>query len=250
MATLTSMNSDESKVYYHRGSGKSHQSSRETPSAKDKWIAVGPAPPNLLTADGHSVESFYSPTAKESSLKTFKLAHISHLKLNVAILRQILFCLFGVIVLTSSLAHAKVQIAFFEKRNARGELTPIEPGGHLWHLAIQNQGQWMHAHPFFGVIEADDVRKVGQLFSVIEIDQDIPRERYEAERGKKFSMTDPWHSSETTYCSKLVAKILGIPPQPMLNEEGLGISPDDLYKILKAQPHREIRTCSGLFLVL
>jgi hypothetical protein len=148
----------------------------------------------------------------------------------------------------SSIGFAKVQVAFFEYRTKDGQIYPIEIGGRLYHVAIQYKDKWLNAHPFYGVQLVDDVHQIGQLYSIIEIDREIPNGKFNAELGKKFSLDDPWKNSKTSYCSKLVAQILDISPTKMKSRKGWGISPDDLYGILKADPHNEARSCRGLLL--
>lgn len=82
---------------------------------------------------------------------------------------------------------------FFEKRTKDGQLVPIAPGGHFYHVAIQFGGHWLHAHPFYGVQEVKDVRSLGDLYSLVEIDREGPVEKYKAEFEKTFSVVDSWN---------------------------------------------------------
>lgn len=145
-------------------------------------------------------------------------------------------------------AIASVKVAFFEHRTKDGQLQPIEEGGHLYHVAIQNGEVWMNAKPYYGVHEVSDVRVVGDLYSVIEIPFTPAMEDFERQRGKTFNMHTDWRDVHTTYCSKLVAQILNIRPIPLKKGIGLGLSPDDLYLILKSGPHREVLSCRKSFL--
>ncbi|MDG0817685.1 hypothetical protein [Bdellovibrio svalbardensis] len=151
-------------------------------------------------------------------------------------------------LILSCSGYGKVQVAFFEHRTKDGQLQPIEAGGQLYHVAVQYNDKWLNAHPYYGVQEVDDVRKIGDLYSIIEIDQDVPLEKYKAEFGKHFSISDYWENPKSTYCSKLVAQILDLSPTFMKNGNGWGISPDEVYKILSSKPHREVRSCTNLFL--
>lgn len=150
------------------------------------------------------------------------------------------------IAFTCHFADAKVKVAFFELKAQDGQYLSLETGGRLYHVAIQYGDRWLDAHPFEGVREVNDVHSLGHLYSVIELDRDIPSGKYIIEMGKTFSTTDEWSNNKTTYCSKMVAQILDIPPSQMTTRAGLGISPDRLYHALKREPHREVRTCSSI----
>ncbi len=145
-----------------------------------------------------------------------------------------------------SLAQAKVTIAFFENRTSDGILYPIEPGGHLYHVAIQYHDKWLNAHPYFGVMIVDKVESIGQLYSLVEINVNIDESKYQKEFGKLFSIAEGWENSKTTYCSKMVAQILDIDPIPMKNGKGLGVSPDGLYATLQKYPHKERFSCNKI----
>lgn len=153
------------------------------------------------------------------------------------------FCL----VFASSLAGAASRVAFFELRQKDGQLIPLEQGGHFYHVAIEVPGGWMHAHPFYGVQSVRDIQQLGQLYSIIQTDLNPDWKIAQTQVGKKFSLQDPWNDSKSTYCSKLVAQILNLPPTLMRNGQGWGLSPDDLYEILKNRPHLESKSCRGLY---
>ena len=155
-----------------------------------------------------------------------------------------LFC-FVIGLYLRALAHVKV--AFFEYRQSNGQIQSIEPGGRLYHVAIQYKDQWMNAHPFYGVQIVDHVQQIGKIYSIIEIDRNIAESDYMAQMGKLFSIQEGWESRKFTYCSKLVGQLLGIQPTLMKSGPGLGLSPDDLYKILKSVPHNEVFSCKALF---
>ena len=155
--------------------------------------------------------------------------------------------LFFLILFVNIKLLAQVKVAFFEYRQQNGQFVSIEPGGRLYHVAIQYQNKWMQAHPFFGVKIDEKLEHVGQLYSVIEINNLASEEYFKKQLRKKFSITDSWQNKNSTYCSKLVAEILNIQPTLMKNGQGWGLSPDDLYKILKQQPHVEVLSCRQLF---
>ena len=150
--------------------------------------------------------------------------------------------------LTFHFADAKVQVAFIEWKQQDGTYLSLEPGGRLFHVAIQFEDRWLNATGYAGVHEVQNIHDLGQIYSVIELDRDIPRGKFLAEFGKKFSTEDAWSNKASTYCSKMVAQILDIAPSPMTSKMGLGVSPDRLYRALKAMPHREIKTCSATLL--
>lgn len=157
------------------------------------------------------------------------------------------FISFLIAFILSSSSYAGVQVAFFEKRTKDGQLAPIEPGGHLYHVAIQIEDRWLESHPFYGVREVADLRQIGDLYSIVELDREVAIEKYRAEFGKPYSLADSWDSTKSTYCSKLVAQVLDIKPLQMKSREGWGISPDGLYRVLKRAPHREALSCSKVF---
>lgn len=168
--------------------------------------------------------------------------------------------LFFAAAFLSTSVYANVEVAFFEYRTSSGQVISVEPGGQFYHVAVRYQNSryrnsryqngWLHAHPFYGVVLEPDIHKVGQLVSVLSLDQNLSDhqlEQIEKEIGKKFSMSDDWSDSTSTYCSKLVANILNIKPTLMKNGQGWGISPDDLYHELKAQHFSEKKSCEKLF---
>ena len=143
-------------------------------------------------------------------------------------------------------AQARVQVAFVEIRRPDGTLVQLEPGGRFAHLAISYRGQWLHSHPYRGVelINTNDLAKMGTLAVKITLPAMEPSDgMVKGLVGLPYDREYSW-SNERMYCSELVAKILQLKPSPMyfdpklwpkeyqkLNGQ-LGISPDDIYRIL------------------
>ena len=145
---------------------------------------------------------------------------------------------------TSLNANAKVQIAFMEFYSPEGKLIQLEPGGRFAHVAVSHKGNWLHAHPQRGVelTNTYELQKLGRIARVIELRQmsELSDEMIRRFLGKPYDRDFTW-SDDRIYCSELIAKIFGIPPEPMHFDttlwppqywkfEGLpGISPDKLF---------------------
>ncbi len=145
-------------------------------------------------------------------------------------------------------AQARITVAFLEVRDYNGKVVQLEPGGQFAHVAISYKDGWLHAHPVRGVefihrktLERIGAIKVGiSLPNAPEITEAIANKYLGKAYDSEFSWTD-----DKMYCSELVAKILGFPPEPMYFDPKLwppqydalnglpGISPDDLYERLK-----------------
>jgi hypothetical protein len=66
--------------------------------------------------------------------------------------------------------------------------------------------------------------------------------------GLPFDPTFTWGRTDSTYCSRFVAELLNIPPQPLEhgNPGELGLSPDDLYRALLKLGFTPVRRCVRL----
>ncbi len=140
---------------------------------------------------------------------------------------------------------AHVQIAFIEFYSADGRLIQLEPGGRFAHVAISYGDGWLHAHPFRGVevISTRELGKMGRIGSVVNLPSlpKLPDPVVARFLGKPYDSDFSW-SDDRVYCSELIAKILGLAPEPMHFDralwperywkyEGLpGLSPDKLFR--------------------
>ncbi len=142
---------------------------------------------------------------------------------------------------------ASLQVAFLEIHDAAGNLVQFEPHGRFGHLAISYQGQWLHAHPYYGVqlVREADLQKIGTLAALVTVDghPDLSPEVVQPLLGKPFDHDYNW-DDEKYYCSELVGKLLGLPPQPMDFSAAIwppeykkhqgepGLSPDGIFQQL------------------
>lgn len=153
--------------------------------------------------------------------------------------------------LVSSRCFASVSVAFIEMRDAQGHLVQLEPDGRFAHVAISYHGDWLQALPYWGVqlVTTEQLKKVGTIAEIVTLQAGPePSSQYvDSVLGKPYDYEYTW-SDDAFYCSKLVAKILNIPPRPMTFDPHLwppqfqkyngrpGMSPDTLYRILSSQP--------------
>jgi hypothetical protein len=145
-------------------------------------------------------------------------------------------------------------VALIKLYDNTGMLIQLEREGRYAHTAILINGRWMHAGPRNGVefISTLDDMKLDGMYGPRGFDVDIFFNFNQDSPSKEFinkfigNPYDPefnWKDGET-YCSELIAKALGIPPEPMefddvlwggdytSRRDELGISPDDLIKPL------------------
>jgi len=149
------------------------------------------------------------------------------------------------------------EVVFIEVHQ-NGHPLVLEPGGRFFHVAIRYNGKWLQAHPRGGVTLVKDIRPYGDKFVVLrntEIADPNPLPVF-LWLGKPFDYTYAWDNPEATYCSRLVAELLGVPPQPMSfaaeiwknhfhKPEGEpGLSPDKLYKELLKRGFK-VSPCEG-----
>lgn len=139
------------------------------------------------------------------------------------------------------------EVAFLEVRDQTGALVQLEPAGRFAHVAIRVRAHWLHAHPATGVELSDDLEHFGKV-SLILTNSGLPDPDLElAQRlvGRPYDPGYEWNSEKHFYCSKLVAKLLGVSPMPMRFDAQIwsgrvppalsgqmGLSPDDLFRIL------------------
>lgn len=142
-----------------------------------------------------------------------------------------------------------VEVAFLEFHTDDGQVVELEPGGRYLHVAIRVGGQWLHAHTHQGVVLVDTLEPYGHRIIRL-VNHTIPDPKPEMVAtwlGKPFDRTYSWYNPEATYCTRLVADLLGISPQPMtfasrhwknssmIPVGQLGLSPDDLFWILRTR---------------
>lgn len=157
-----------------------------------------------------------------------------------------------------SFTASAVEVAFLEFHNEDGRRVELEPGGRFVHVAIRIDGRWLHAHTHEGVALIDSLEEYGHRIIRLEnpLLPDPKLDQFVYWLGKPFDMTYSWRNPKATYCTRLVAELLNVPPQPMqfasdhwrlasvkpIGEPGL--SPDDLFRILKQRGFKEsARSC-------
>lgn len=146
----------------------------------------------------------------------------------------------------SEFAAAEVKVAFFELYDLRGNRVELEKGSRFAHVAISYGKGWIHAHPQRGVVYDLKLESIAPHYTIIS-NPSIPALTYAQVRrflGLPYDSTFTWSDPFSTYCSKLIAQLLDIPPQPMdfsashwgpqyKKYHGLpGISPDKVYRSL------------------
>lgn len=161
-------------------------------------------------------------------------------------------------LLFASLAEA-VEIAFFIRKNANGVVETYEEGTLYSHVAIRVGDEWLEARPWHGVRLIDDPSEMGTITEIL-FDPNIPEPDeffLDEVLGKKYFLFADWNDPEVYNCTKLVAKYLGIPPNPMhfdpliwgdrfheyLGKPGLSVA--ELYTELSVTRNYESKTNSG-----
>lgn len=155
--------------------------------------------------------------------------------------------LISLLLLLPLFCFASVDVAFVELRGSDGRLLQLERNGQFAHVAIAYQGQWLHSHPLYGVevISDESLAQMGAMTVVTVPYRDaVAPAEVEKFLGKAYDRVFSW-SDDRIYSSELVAKLLNIEPQPMTFETEfwpprfqalageLGISPDDIFLVLK-----------------
>lgn len=140
-----------------------------------------------------------------------------------------------------------LRVIFLEVQDEKGQTIYLEPDFPFAHVVLGVGGTYIHAHPRTGVDvlsekEIEDFGKPGLVLHLVQnkLQKKVIDEAY----GKAYDRAFSW-SDERFYCSELVAKAIGILPEPMHFDpklwpppfqelEGLpGISPGKIYKKLK-----------------
>ena len=160
------------------------------------------------------------------------------------------------LILWAQVARAEVRLAFLELRNFRGELVQLEPNGRFAHIAISYGDLWLHAHPRTGVAFVSDegLKQFGAVKEILTLSAVPDLKPADVTRflGKPYDFAFTW-SDDAIYCSELVAKLIGMEPEPMefrgafwndkrMPRGSAGLSPDDIFRRL-----RPLGSCSSAF---
>lgn len=162
------------------------------------------------------------------------------------------FFLWLVVAPCCAFGKSLVEVGFIELKNWHGDIRLLEPDFRFAHVALRVNGKWVHAHPIRGVewVSLAVLEELGKVTMKIELShkQEVDMELLRNLLGRPYDTEFSWNDDKL-YCSELVAKLLGIEPEPMhfdpklwpehyLKYEGLpGISPGGLFRALAA-PHR------------
>jgi hypothetical protein len=162
----------------------------------------------------------------------------------------------------ASVAEARLEVRFIGLRDAHGRLVQLEPGGRFGHIAVGVGEKWLHVHPYRGVelVDRATVEKVGCMVSSIVVENlgEPDFLTLQAWLGLPYDREFSWKSEDAMYCSELVGKVLALEPEPMTFDPRLwppqfqkfdgelGLSPDDIYRLLVEKGHRatEIQACA------
>lgn len=151
-------------------------------------------------------------------------------------------------------APAAVRVAFFEYYDARGKIIEFEPGGRFGHVAIEYQGLWLHSYPHRPV-EALPLARIGTPAVILVSDRDpsLTSAQVLPFLHLPYDLYFNWEDTNSTYCSKLIGKLLSLPPEPMtfvteywkgrenLPEGEPGLSPDDVYRDLILRNYKKLK---------
>lgn len=157
----------------------------------------------------------------------------------------VFLCAFLISFLSLSV-WATNKVAFLEVYDSHGRLVQYEPNSRFGHSAILVGDKWLQSYPGEGVqlITWEQLQHRGRIAEILEIPTNIQVADALPYLGKPFDFYYTWND-DSFYCSELLAKILGIPPQPMqFNREVWpptywplegqpGMSPDKIYRILR-----------------
>lgn len=145
-----------------------------------------------------------------------------------------------------------VEVGFLELRQWNGSLRLLEPDFRFGHVAVKVNNKWLHAHPVRGVewVERHELEKLGRIALTVSVA--LPTRLTWSELsswiGRPYDTDFTWED-DRMYCSELVAKVLGIPAEPMHFDPALwpanylalegrpGISPGGVFRAL-ANPAR------------
>lgn len=153
-------------------------------------------------------------------------------------------------------AARALDVAFVEIHDQNGQPTQLEPDGRFMHIAVRIGTQWLHAHSENGVDLVDDIYEYGDKVVILRNPRvvEINRADFAHWLGKGFDFTYSWTNKHATYCSRLIAELLVIPPQPMQFKAKIwnthiyrdqaigepGLSPDDIFRVLLGRGYRPV----------
>ncbi|MBX3022863.1 MAG: hypothetical protein KF799_14405 [Bdellovibrionales bacterium] len=149
-------------------------------------------------------------------------------------------------------------VAFLELHWQDGQRVQLEPGGRFAHVAIKVGRKWLHAHTERGVDIVRNITHYGNNVVYLENDQYESPTQWSVQTwmGKPFDTAYRWGVVNATYCTRLVAELLHIPPRPMQFRSEvwdrmssaprgeLGLSPDELYEELIKRGFKPVKTCA------
>lgn len=154
------------------------------------------------------------------------------------------------LLLLSNKAYSQVRVAFIEQIDSKGRThNPLEPGGTFFHLAIQIEtGEWLQSHPKHGTILTRGLdTELGYVTQILE-NYELPLISYNEIKdlvGQPFDKTFGFKDTKSSYCSKVVALILNVPPKKRMgfqshvwtnsdhvNKGQKGWSPDYVFNYL------------------
>jgi len=148
------------------------------------------------------------------------------------------------IATSATFAFAGFEVSFLEVQDSKGEVVQLEPDFPYAHVVISLNGKVLHSHPRTGVswVEPKELKRFGTIKETISVE--LAEEMFKQIEnwiGRPYDSQFSW-GDDSFYCSELVAKILGVPPEPMHFDphlwppqfaelEGeLGISPGKIYR--------------------
>ena len=156
----------------------------------------------------------------------------------------LILCAFSCLAVISQ----PVEVLFLEVTNPQGETIYLEPGFPYAHVVLSVGNRLFHSHPKTGVseISQSELKDYGQPKEILLVNPEKLNESLLSwSIGRGYDSEFNW-SDERFYCSELVAKVIGMLPEPMhfdpelwppsfQNFEGLpGISPGKIYSRLKS----------------
>lgn len=162
------------------------------------------------------------------------------------------FILALTLIISPLFAEARIEVAFLEAWTRSGSKVELEKGDRFAHVAILHRGFWLHSSPRNGT---ELVNKSGidiQVFYKNEITEvlvnddvaDLTDAQVNELLGQPYDFKFRWDDHLSSYCSKLVGKLLAIQPLPMRFDgsyfQGIknlpigepGLSPDGVYREL------------------
>lgn len=144
--------------------------------------------------------------------------------------------------------EATTRVAFFEAYDHNGKVIRLLPESDYFHVAIQIEDVWYHTDQYEGVAVLKRLSDLGPQFKLksllASVDKALSTSAIEPFLKLPFNFYYDWDDPNTTYCSKLVANLLGVEPSVNLFESPYwsqaygvkkgekGISPDELFEKL------------------